>query len=319
MEFWTLLETTHAGEFIRNADAESFDAVTALSGQVLTAGSVVGKIERTLAAAPDPAVVGAGNGTMTNVKPGPRAKVGDYVVTCTVAAANGGTFSVVDPDGDALPDFVMAAGAGASTDYASDQMNFTVTDGANDFAVGDVFTITVTDGATPVAVGTGDGVLSALSLGRLAKDGTYRLECIAETPDGGTFSVVNPGGKSMAKLVMTAGAGASTDYKSDQINFTITDGATDFALGDYFHIVVARPATYGQVTEYDPTVYDGRHHAAGVMLEAVDASAAPAEGAAVVRDAEVLGFFLAWNANRTAAEQAAAIEDLNANMIAIRT
>jgi len=314
----TQTEATHAGEFILNADGEAFDKVAVLSGQTLKAGSVVGKILRELAAANNPAVVGTGNGTMTKVKGGPRVKTGDYVVTCTAIAANGGTFSVVDPDGNALPDLVLTAGAGTATDYESDQISFTVTDGSTDFAVDDVFTIAVTAGATPTVVGTGDGTLSALALGPNAQNGTYRLECTAAVTNGGTFSVTAPDGGALPDLVMGAGSGASTDYVSDQLDLTVTDGSTDFAVGDYFHVIVSRPATYGQVAEYDPTVYDGRHRAAGIMYDAVDASAASADGTAVVRDSEVASTLLAWNASRTAAEQAAAIEDLEKLLIAVR-
>lgn len=314
----TLTETNHAGEFILNAVGESFRDVTVLSGQTLQAGAVVGRVLRTLAAAPNPSVIGTGDGTMTNVKPGKRAKVGNYVVKCTIAAANGGTFSVTDPDGNALPALTLAAGAGAATNYTSDQISFTITDGTTDFAVDDTFTIAVTAGGTPVVVGTGNGTMSAISMGPQVKSGTYRVECTVAVANGGTFAIIDPDGNRLEDLVLTAGAGAATSYTSEQINFTITDGGTDFAVGDYFHIVVARPTSFDSVVAWDPSIYDGRNQAAGILYDAIDASIAAKDGVIVSQDAEVKESLLVWGAAITAAQKVAGKEQLNALGISIR-
>lgn len=79
-----------------------------------------------------------GNGTMTAVEGRRHLKVGTYTITCITAATNGGTFSVVDPDGIALPNAVVG------TAYESDQIAFLLNDGATDFIVGDIFTVAVT-------------------------------------------------------------------------------------------------------------------------------------------------------------------------------
>ena len=314
----TLTETNHAGEFILSADGEAFRDVTVLSGQNLGAGAVIGKVLRTLAAAPNPSVTGTGNGTMSNVKLGPRGKVGDYVVTCTEAVTNGGVFSVVDPDGNALPDLTLTAGSGNATNYVSDQINFTITDGSTDFAVDDAFTIAVTDGGTPAVIGTGNGTMSALSMGPQVKPGTYRVECITAATDGGTFAVIDPDGNRLEDLVLQGSSGATDAYASDQINFSVTDGSTDFAVGDYFHIAVARPASYGKAVEWDPTTFDGRDKVAGLLFDAVDASAADVDGVSVVRDAEVKSALLVFGSSITAAQQAAALEQIDAMGIAVR-
>lgn len=82
--------------------------------------------------------VGTANGTMTVVEGRRHLKVGTYTVTCITAVANGGVFSVVDPDSLALPN------ATVGTAYESDQIAFLINDGASDFVVGDVFTVAVT-------------------------------------------------------------------------------------------------------------------------------------------------------------------------------
>jgi hypothetical protein len=82
--------------------------------------------------------IGTANGTMTGVEGRRHLKVGTYTVTCITAVANGGIFSVVDPDSLALPN------ATVGTAYESDQIAFLINDGGNDFVVGDVFTVAVT-------------------------------------------------------------------------------------------------------------------------------------------------------------------------------
>jgi hypothetical protein len=52
------------------------------------------------------------------------------------------------------------------------------------------------------------------------------------TTNGGLFSVVNPEGVSLPN------ASVGVAYVSGQINFTINDGSTDFAVGDYFTVLV---------------------------------------------------------------------------------
>jgi len=76
-----------------------------------------------------------GNGTVTNVVTGAGAKLGGYVVTFTGAT----TFTVADPNGDALP-----AGAALGA-YADAALGFTATAGTNAWRAGDTETITVTE------------------------------------------------------------------------------------------------------------------------------------------------------------------------------
>lgn len=89
-----------------------------------------------------------GDGTVTAVaalSPGNKLIIGGYVLTCTAAVANGGTFKLEDPAGNLIADnLIMTAGAGAATVFNAGGLTFTITDGATDFAVDDFFTITIT-------------------------------------------------------------------------------------------------------------------------------------------------------------------------------
>jgi hypothetical protein len=311
-------EGKHPGEFLISEApiSQSREVVTIASGQNLDSGAVLGKVLRALAAAPNPSVVGTGNGTMTKVRPGTAVQTGNYVVKCKTAATNGGVFSVTAPDGTALPDLTLTVGAGAATDYTSDHIDFTITDGSTDFAVDDTFTIAVTAGGTPAVVGTGNGTMSAISMGPETQLGTYRAQCIATATNGGTFAVIAPNGDRLPDLVLTAGAGAATAYANKQINFTITDGSTDFASGDYFHIVVANGSKKAKA--WAPTAVDGTEDPAGILYYAVDATSADTAGVSIARNAEVSEDDLVWAATVTAAQKNVAIERLKALGIVTR-
>lgn len=81
-----------------------------------------------------------GNGALGTASRGAHAKVGAYVVTCIAAAADGGWFQVVDPDGYRLADALVGVA------YAGPQVNFTIADGGTDFVVGDGFSLTIAKG-----------------------------------------------------------------------------------------------------------------------------------------------------------------------------
>lgn len=92
-------------------------------------------------------ITGTGNGTVTlatviagQVVPIP----GVYVLNCIVALTNGGTFELVDPNGAQVAGgLTLTVGAGAATVFEAGGMQFTITDGSTDFAVGDTATLTV--------------------------------------------------------------------------------------------------------------------------------------------------------------------------------
>ena len=85
---------------------------------------------------------GSANGTITEIKAGPQFKRnGPYLIECTTAVGNGGTFTVTDPDGTVIGTVTITPGAGAFATFWHEQISFKVTDGSNDFTLGDVFTL----------------------------------------------------------------------------------------------------------------------------------------------------------------------------------
>ena len=121
----------------------SRDEVTILSGESLSIGEVVGKIKTSV---PTTGAAGSntGNGTCTGVTGGSKTKVGTYTLVCIEAATDAGTFEVIDPDGNALPE------ATGDVAYANDHINFTINVGATDYVAGDEFTIAVSEGSLKV-------------------------------------------------------------------------------------------------------------------------------------------------------------------------
>lgn len=81
-----------------------------------------------------------GNGLLTLASPahGNAAVAGVYRVRLKTPNANGGVFSVVDPQGNVLDDAVVG------TPYTGQVIKFAIADGTDDFAVGDGFDVTVT-------------------------------------------------------------------------------------------------------------------------------------------------------------------------------
>lgn len=185
-----------------------------------------------------------GTGTLTGiVAVEPGAVTETWTLTCTAAAANGGTFSVSGSVSGAM------AAATVGVAYSAARIKFTINDGATDYAVNDTFTIPVT-----VAARTGTGTLTGIEASPTSVTETWTLTCTAAAVNGGTFSVV--GSVSGAMSAATVG----TPYSVARIKFTINDGATDYAVNDTFTI----PVTVGAASaiKYDILRYDtsGTNH-----------------------------------------------------------
>ena len=70
--------------------------------------------------------------------------------------------------------------------------------------------------------------------------GAYNLEVITAVANGGVFKLEDPNGALVASdLIMTVGAGAATVFEVAGMQFTVTDAATDFIVGDSFSLTVA--------------------------------------------------------------------------------
>lgn len=117
--------------------------------------------------------------------------------------------------------------------------------GADTYVEGTILARKEVADAVTVAAGTntGDGTvtLATVAAGEIVpKVGAYTLTVIEAVTNGGIFNLTDPDGNIVASyLQMTAGAGASTAFTAAGLNFTITDGATDFVVGDSFTLTVA--------------------------------------------------------------------------------
>ena len=174
-----------------------------------------------------------------------------WTVTCTAAATDSGTFSVVGSTSGAQAD------ATVGTFYDNGFISFIILDGATDFIVSDVFVLSSTNGVRTLYqsnyVGTGNGKLTKMRLlDKVAE--TWTLTCTVAATDGGTFSVV--GSVSGAQSDATVG----TDYDNGIIQFLINDSTTDFAVSDVFTLTANTQelplADRWEVLRFDDTTDD---------------------------------------------------------------
>jgi hypothetical protein len=252
---------------------------------------------------------------MTLLRFGPDVQIGNYLVKCVTKVTNGGVFSVTAPDGTALPTLTLTVGGGAVTPYASSHLSFSITDGT-DFEVNDLFTVVVTAGGTPAVVGgTGNGVMSAITLGKAAQLGTYTAICRAAIADSGDFEVLAPDGSSIGRFIMGTTSGQTATFTSDHVNFTISDGSGNYIVGNYFIIIVAGYAAPEGLL-WDPTAVNGVQDAYGIVTHE---AAASSKVTVLTRLAEVKRAALTWKSTVTAAQKAEAYRHLAANQIIVRS
>jgi hypothetical protein len=90
-----------------------------------------------------------------------------------------------------------------------------------------------TGAATAWTGNTGDGAMGAITVSAGTKVGTYKLVIIEPGSNVGTFIVYDPDGVPISKKGAVASA-----FSAGGLAFTLADGATDFAAGDGFDIVV---------------------------------------------------------------------------------
>jgi hypothetical protein len=96
---------------------------------------------------------------------------------------------------------------------------------------------------TPVAganVGTGTCTNASVVAGTLVpRAGVYTLRCTEAVLDGGIWRLEDSTGVPLiSDLRMTADVGAATVFNAHGLQFTVTDGTTDFALNDTFTLPV---------------------------------------------------------------------------------
>ncbi len=203
-------ESKRLGDWLKweQENQYSRDIVTVLAGsgadRVLTSGMVLGRA--TKGTATGAAAAGnTGNGTLTaHPTVGQAAKRGVYQVICIEPAANGGKFTVEDPDG------ILIGIATVGVQFAT-HLTFTIADGGVDFAAGDAFTITVAAGSGKVKqidFAATDG--SDAACGILTEDTTA-----PDSADRSAVAVVR--NANVSDNGITWPAGATTDQKNAAI------------------------------------------------------------------------------------------------------
>lgn len=159
-----------------------------------------------------------------------------------------------------------------------------------------------------VGTNTGNGVLTMAGTPGVAgcQAGVYRVVIVEPGTNLGTFLVEDPTGRIVDRgFVGTA--------FSNQIAFTLADGATDFVSGDSFNITITGGPTAGQWGTYDPAATDGRQVPAGVLCFPVTTGGSvTAKSTAIVRAAELNRQKLQWLTGLTTNQRNAAIALFNA-------
>lgn len=194
----------------------------------------------------------------------------------------------------------------------------TVAEG-NKLALGEVFgrkMLDIPTTGTADAGNTGNGAVTAVTGAPFTQRGTYTLTCIEAAIDGGTFQVTDPADNLLPNAVLPGTADGSVEYESEQINFTLNDGPTDFAVGDSFTIEVA--AGNGEVVPLALTAVDGSQIAAGFPIVAIDATDAAVESVGITRDAVIDDDNLVLPDGITADQTAAVMDQLAARGIVAR-
>lgn len=179
-------------------------------------------------------------------------QAGTYTLRCTVAAAGGGTFVLKDPSNATVATYAMSGG----TLTTSAQVATTITAGAVDYAVGDGFDIVVgsllwVDGGEQYAVATksggntGNGTCAALTYAQSStgailsgyERGVYQLRCTV-AGQSATFTLTSPTGTVVGTYSLP-GTASGYVYTTDHLGLKITDGSTNFAVGDGFDITIS--------------------------------------------------------------------------------
>lgn len=148
-----------------------------------------------------------------------------------------------------------------------------------DLVAGQVLGKVTLGAGTFAALGTNVGACTCgtitVALGVVA--GIYKIVMLA-TSATGAFVVEDPDGK------IVGHGNVGTAFSAGGLGFTISNGGTN-TVGDSYKITIA--AGSGKYVKVDPEGTDGRHKAVGILLAAVDASAADKAGVAFLRDCEV--------------------------------
>lgn len=213
---------------------------------------------------------------------------------------------------------VLLFEAAKEIDYTRDAI--VLLSGGTACVVGQVLgkvTIGTTTAAAKGGGNTGTGTCTLVTSGGSAKIGVYKLICKIAGTNSATFDLYDPNGK-LVDQQQLSGSGATAVFANDQIHATITDGGTDFVVGDEFDITVA--AGSGKWVQVAPSAVDGSQNAAGICILAGDPTSADVNSVAVTRGpAIVKSGGLVWTSGMTDNQKAAAVVQLAALGITERT
>ncbi len=225
-------------------------------------------------------ITGTGDGAPGSVTPAADIVEGLYTLTCVEAVANKGRFEVADPNGNRLEDMNVTVA------YSNTHFAISVADGSNDYIVGDTLTFTITiahggqftltdpdgvDVKTDIVLPGGAGGTVAVESGGIsftvtdgatdfAVDDDFTMAIAAA--EGGVWKLEDPNGNSIATGLTMGGVPlGATVFNVGGITFTITDGATDFIIGDTFALTVTSIKKW---TPYDPAGVHGEQIPMGI-------------------------------------------------------
>nr|CRH06581.1 Conserved protein of unknown function. Putative phage protein GP19 [Candidatus Magnetococcus massalia] len=157
---------------------------------------------------------------------------------------------------------------------------------------------------------TGDGVISAVTLGSRAVPGAYSLTCITAGADSGTFQAVDPNGHRLPDVTV------GVAYDTPHLKFTLSDGAADFVVGDHFTILVTGD---GNVVAMDPAAVDGSADPIGIIAQHVSAPVGQdVPEVAILRHAILADHAVVWPESINETEKLEATEALEARGVLIR-
>ena len=165
-------------------------------------------------------------------------------------------------------------------DYPLKSKSITVKSGQGEVKRGTIMgKITKELGVVGPGSNTGDGTITAVTMGKDAKHGKYVIKCVEAIADGGRFKVINPDGNRLDD------ADVGVAYVSKEVNFTLNDGPADFVVGDTFEINVDNPAGEEWIVSLAAAV-DGSNELDCIMTHDVDATST-----AVLKSGYITGDF----------------------------
>ena len=176
------------------------------------------------------------------------------------------------------PVITLIDGGSVILDSATHRDKILTFAGADTFVEGTVLaTKHVVTAVTAAAVGgnTGNGTVTAASVitgGIVPAVGAYTLTCTTVVANSGMFALKNPSGVLVEDGIKIAvGAAGTTVVKAGGLQFTVTDGSTDFIIGDSFTLTVVADGT---LVIYSATGVGGAQIATDVLTYEVTKSGA---------------------------------------------